>query len=151
MTYRYKDHHNRLQVECPPKTYKPLSIGAYRWIFEKGDIKNFQSQYEKFIDSPNPPKRYNDNSDIERRDTKFCEDMAYSMYISKENAKEGFMFFLERNKKKAFEKFGKYIAFAQLTEQDGTNSEIDSNGHFNHHPYETVDYENRFNIVANLQ
>jgi hypothetical protein len=91
MSFKYNEHHLRLQVECPPRTYKPLNIGAYRWIFEKGDAKNFQSQYEKFIDSPNPPKRYNDSSDVARRDTKFCEDMAYSMYISEEMAKESFM------------------------------------------------------------
>ncbi len=151
MNFKYNEHHRRLQVECPPRIYKPLNIGAYRWVFGKGDIRNFQSQYEKFIDDPKPPKRYNDDSDLTRRDTKFCEDMAYSTYVSEEKAKEGFMFFLERNKKKAFEKFGMYVAFAQLTEKDGVNGEIDTYGHFNHHPFANDDYENRFAVVANLQ
>jgi hypothetical protein len=153
MNFKYNKHHQRLQVECPPITYKPLNIDAYRWVFEKGDIRNFQSQYEKFIDNPNPPKRYNDNSDLDltNRDKIFCEDMAYSMYISEEKAKSGFIPFLKRYKQKSFEMFGKYVAFAQLTEQDGVNGEINDKGHFNHHPFETVNYENRFIIIADLQ
>ncbi len=103
MTFEYLEHHNRLQIECPPRNYKTLKIVAYRWIFEEGDEQNFQTQYEKFMKRfPNPskpPKRYNDISDIEKRGAKMCEDMAYSMYISIETAENGFLFFLEKYEK----------------------------------------------------
>lgn len=151
MDFKYKEHHNRLQAECPPKTYKPLDIDAYRWVFDEGDEQNFQTQYEKFMKRfPNPskpPKRYNDISDLEKRGAKMCEYMAYSMYTTAEKARDSFIFLSERFPKAVF---GKYIAFAKLTKQDGINSEIDENGHFNHHPFELVDYEKRFQIIANL-
>ncbi len=151
MNFKYEEHHKQLQVECPPKTYKPLNIGAYRWVFDKGNEQNFQTQYEKFMKRfPNPskpPKRYNDISDIEKRGTKMCEDMAYSMYITAEKASDGFAFLSERFPNA---EFGKYIAFAQLDKTDGVNGEIDENGHYNHHPFKSVDYENRFQIIASF-
>ncbi len=152
MIFKYLEHHNKLQVECPPKDYKSFKIAAYRWIFDEGNVQNFQTQYEKFMkrypNPSNPPKRYNDISDIEKQGTKMCEDMAYSMYVSVETAENGFVFFLERYKEKTFEMFGKNIASAEISEQDGVNSKIDNNGHFNHHPATTIDYEEKFQVVA---
>ncbi|MCC5944192.1 MAG: hypothetical protein JJT94_04605 [Bernardetiaceae bacterium] len=151
MDFKYKEHHKRLEVECPPKNYKSFRINAYRWVFEAGDERNFQTQYEKFMKRfPNPskpPKRYNDISDLKKRGKKMCEDMAYSMYITAEEAEHSFIFLSERFPKA---EFGKHIAFAEITEKDGVNSEIDNNGHFNHHPFEPVDYENRFQIIASF-
>ncbi len=151
MNYKYAEHHQRLQVECPPRAYKRINTDAFRWVFEDGDEKNFQTQYEKFMKNfpnpSNPPKRYNDISDLEKRGTKMCEDMAYSMYISAEKAAKSFSFLSERFPKAAF---GKYIAFAKITEEDGVNSDIDENGHFNHHPFVNDDYEKRFKIVASF-
>ncbi|GEM_PF-6145355 len=46
--FKYASEHSKLAVLCPPKDYKCSNIIAYRWIFEKDDIRNFQTQYEKF-------------------------------------------------------------------------------------------------------
>lgn len=131
-----------------------MTIAAYRWVFDKGDNRNFQTQYDKFMGtSPNaalPPKRYSDISDLDRRSIKMCEDMSLSMFDSMESAEKNFYFWKEdRNyQKKAFEIFGKNIAFAQINQEDGVNNSIDAKGHFNHHPAENTDYENIFNVIS---
>jgi len=102
---------------------------------------------KRFPNPSKPPKRYNDISDLEKRGIKMCEDMAYSMYITAEKAEEGFVFLSERFPKADF---GKHIAFAKLNEKDGVNGEIDENGHYNHHPFEPMNYENRFEIVSSF-
>ncbi len=76
MEFHYQKEHYKIAVECPPKDYQKLEIVAYRWVFEQGDEKNFQSQYEKDSKRKKPPRRYNDMSDLEK-----CERMALSMFL----------------------------------------------------------------------
>lgn len=142
MTFHYQEQFNKLVENCPPKNYKPLDITAYRWIFEDGDARNFQSQFEK------QPKRYNDMSDLEK-----CDSMALSMFTSVESAEKQFLFLKNerRMNEKAYSLLGKYIAIGNINEKDGVN-EIPANrfGHFNHHPAVDFNYHNQFKIIRDL-
>jgi hypothetical protein len=142
MTFHYQEQFDKLVENCPPNDYKPLNIMAYRWIFDAGDARNFQSQFEK------RPKRYNDLSDLEK-----CDSMALSMFNSAENAKKQFLFLKNerRMNENAYLLLGKHIAVGHIQETDGVN-EIPANkfGHFNHHPIVDFNYHNQFKIVSDL-
>lgn len=154
MVFKYQHYYDKLRVECPPGNYKPVRIVVYRWVFNFGDKRNFQTQYEKFLikfsNPSTPPRRYNDISDLEKREVKMCEDMSLSLFVSMDAAEKGFLFWKEdRNyQEKAFEIFGKYVASAEIFEEDGVNGPVDGNGHFNHHPFIGFDYETRFQIIS---
>jgi hypothetical protein len=151
MQYHYQNDYDKLSTDCPPKSYKPNNLKAFRWVFENiTDERNFQSQYEKHTKNPKPPKRYNDMNDLDK-----CEAMALSMFISLEFARKRF-FFLKNEQphpmnENAFRFLGSQIAEGNITEQDGVNQEPDRKGHFNHHPVEHFDYKTRFKIIESLK
>lgn len=142
MTFHYEKEYRKLKENCPPSDYEPLNITAFRWIFEEGNVRNFQSQFEK------NPKRYNDISDLEK-----CDSMALSMFNSAENARKQFLFLKNerRMNENAYRLLGKYIAVGHIKENDGVN-EVPANkfGHFNHHPAADFNYHNQFKIDTDL-
>jgi hypothetical protein len=148
MTFHYGEQYDKLTEECPPKDYKPLNIMAYRWVFDEGDERNFQSQFEKDMKRKNPPMRYNDMSDSEK-----CDRMALSMFNSADNAAKQFSFLkdVQRMDNRAYLLLGKHIAVGMILEKDGVN-EIPANkvGHFNHHPAVDFNYHNQFKIISEL-
>ena len=148
MTFHYKEHHNQLVVECPPKDYIPLNIVAYRWVFEQGDDYNFKSQFEKDMKRKKPPRRYNEMSDLEK-----CDRMALSMFNSLESAEKQFIFLRDEQQlnENAYIWLGKNISVGNIYEEDGVN-EIPANkfGHFNHHPVVDFNYHIRFKIIKHL-
>ena len=150
MRFHYQNDYDKLSIDCPPKSYKPQRIRAFRWVFEDiKDERNFQSHYEKHSKHPKPPKRYNDMSDVDK-----CDSMALSMFNSLENARKRFLFLKDEPpypmKENAFRFLGTHIAVGNINEQDGVNEEPDRKGHFNHHPMENFDYKTRFNILEHL-
>ena len=150
MRYHYQNDYDKLTVDCPPKSYKNKDIIAFRWVFEPmEDERNFQSQYEKHMQNPKPPKRYNDMSDVGK-----CEAMALSMFNTLENARKRFLFLKEEQphpmNENAYRFLGTHIAKGGIKENDGVNEEPDRKGHFNHHPFENFDYTTRFEIIDNL-
>lgn len=146
MKFHYEEDHNTLATDCPPKAYQQLDITAYRWVFEQGNEKNFQSQYEKDMKRKKPPRRYNDMTDLER-----CDRMALSFFESFESAENQFIFLrdIQNLREKAYIWLGINIAMGEITPEDGVN-EIPPNkhGHFNHHPAEGFDYPNKFQIIS---
>lgn len=151
MQFHYQTDYDKLNVDCPPKSYKPKNLKAFRWVFEDTqDQRNFQSQYEKHMKSPKPPKRYNDMSDIDK-----CDAMALSMFISLEYARKRFLFLKNEQpqpmNENAFRFLGTHIAVGDINEQDGVNEEPDRKGHFNHHPVKYFDYKIRFKIIESLK
>jgi hypothetical protein len=151
MRYHYQNDYERLTVDCPPKSYKPQKIFAFRWVFEQiEDERNFQSQYEKHMKSPKPPKRYNDMGDLDK-----CEAMSLSMFNTLENAKKRFLFLKDEQphpmNENAFRFLGTHIAKGEIIETDGVNQEPDRKGHFNHHPFENFNYKTRFQIIEALK
>ena len=83
MEFYYEEHHKKLSIECPPKSYKQEETDAYRWVFDDIENKdNFISQYEK------NPKRYNSKSDLGS-----CNGMSLSMYKDIESAIDSFYHF----------------------------------------------------------
>ena len=143
MDFKYQEDMNSLSnFQCPPADYKPLEIDAYRWVFD--DIKNpknFTPQYKS------QPRRFND-SNYKEEDK--CSFMSLSMFINQDSAKKRFEFLFQQKGKKAYKLFGTKIAYKKLTTQDGVNEKPNNIGHFNHHPYINVDYENQFIIVGDL-
>lgn len=143
MSFKYQDDMNTLSnFKCPPDNYKPLNIDAYRWVFDDiTDKRNFMPQFKS------QPKRFNSSN---HTDEEKCSFMSLSMFTNQESAKKRFKFFLQQKGENAYKLFGKKIAYKKLTNNDGVNSQIDKNGHFNHHPYSNVDYEKKFDIVGNI-
>lgn len=151
MQFHYQNDYDKLSVDCPPKSYKPKNLKAFRWVFEDiEDERNFQSQYQKHTKSPKPPKRYNDMSDADK-----CDAMALSMFISLEFARKRFLFLKNEQplpmNDNAFRLLGTHIATAEINVQDGVNEEPDRKGHFNHHPVEGFSYKIRFKIIESLK
>ena len=151
MRFHYQTYYDKLSVDCPPKSYSPKNLNAFRWVFEDiEDERNFQSQYEKHTKQPKPPKRYNDMKDIDK-----CDAMALSMFNSVENARKRFFFLKDEQphpmNENAYRFLGNHIAIGNITEQDGVNEEPDRKGHFNHHPVEHFDYKTRFKIIEYLK
>ena len=148
MIFHYKEQHKQLSIECPPIDYKPLNTVVYRWVFEEGDERNFQSQFEKDMNRKKPPRRYNEMSDLEK-----CDRMALSLFNSLESAEKQFKFLRDEQQlnENAYLWLGKNIAVGTIREEDGVN-EIPANkfGHFNHHPIEGFNYHNRFQIKRHL-
>ena len=150
MRFHYQNDYDKLSVDCPPKSYTPKRMKAFRWVFEDiKDGRNFQSQYEKHTKQPKPPKRYNDMSDAHK-----CDNMALSMFNSLENARKRF-FFLKNEQPQpmnnnAYRFLGTHIAEGEIDEEDGVNQEPDRKGHFNHHPVENFDYSIKFNNIESL-
>ncbi len=149
MKFHYQNDYDKLGVNCPPVSYKPMNLKAFRWVFEIGDERNFQSQYEKHTKSPKPPKRYNDMNDVDK-----CEAMALSMFSSAEFARKRFLFLKNEQpqpmNENAFRFLGRHIAVGDINEQDGVNEKPDRKGHFNHHPIAHFDYKTRFKIIESL-
>jgi hypothetical protein len=145
MEFYYEEHHKKLSVECPPKSYRQEDTDAYRWVYDDIDNdQNFISQYEK------KPKRFNAKSDWKR-----CEAMSLSMYKDIDNATDRFYYFKELMNEKVFGILGTKIAHALLTKTDGVNErgkygEEIIKGHFNHHPSKGHDYPKKFKIIASF-
>jgi hypothetical protein len=148
MKFLYETDFQQLKVDCPPTNYKPLNIKAYRWVYGAGDERNFQSQYEKDSKRKNPPKRYNDMSDLEK-----CERMALSFFVSLEFAEKNFFFWrdVQKMRENAYKFLGTGIAMGEISVSDGVNEiPADKRGHFNHHPAASVHYSNTFKIIVSF-
>ena len=151
MIFHYQNDYDKLNVECPPKSYKQSDIRAFRWVFNDiGNEKNFQSQYEKHYKYSKPPKRYNDMTDTDK-----CSNMALSMFNSLENARKRFLFLKNEQpvpmNENAYKFLGTHISVGEILKYDGVNEEPDRKGHFNHHPIEGFDYTTRFTIIESLK
>ena len=146
MVFHYNKDHLTVATNCPPLDYKPLNINAYRWVFHQNNNQNFQSQYEKDMKRKNPPKRYNDMTDLEK-----CERMALSMFVSFERAENQFYFLRDEQnlQENAYLWLGESIAIGEILASDGVNEpKINKFGHFNHHPALDFDYHNKFIIIS---
>lgn len=143
MKYKYQADFDKLKKKCPPETYTSRIINAHRWVFDTIDHEdNFKSQYHKH------PRRYNSKDD-ERK----CKGMALSMFINSKFARERFKFFRDEEGwgDRAYKELGTNIAYCKLTAKDGVNGHVDGNGHYNHHPLENNNYEERFEIKESLR
>ncbi len=59
--------------------------------------------------------------------------LALSFFNSEQAAKDRFDYFLQKNGKKIYKRFGTQIAKCEITENDGLNETPNDIGHFNHH------------------
>lgn len=147
MEFHYKEYHDILSVECPPKSYKSEETCAYRWVSDDiEESNNFIPQYHK------KPRRFNDKSDHKK-----CVAMSLSLYKDVGSAVERFVFFKEEQGmgERAFTILGRCIAEGILNENDGVNErkksgEVIETGHFSHHPALDYDYVKKFKIIASF-
>lgn len=49
-----------------------------------------------------------------------------------------------------YKNLGTNVASGNLIEEDGVNEEPSKDGHFNHHPTQETNYEERFEIIEKL-
>ncbi len=111
---------------------------VFRWVFDSiYDEENFTPQYHR------KPKRFLNSDDKTK-----CQAMGLSMFDSFDNAKQRFLFLKNSmGEKKAYESLGTKIAEGYLETTHGVNSLPDKNGHFTHHPSESINFVNIFSII----
>ncbi len=138
--FKYQTYLEKLQFPCPPQSYTQQNRKAFRWVFEADNEENFKPAYFK------NPKRFNEKLDEER-----CMAMGLSFFDNVKNSEERFLQLKKRLGQEAYKILGTQIAEGQIVEQDGVNSQIDSKGHFTHHPSIDFQYSNNMAIVKYLK
>lgn len=140
LTYKYQTDFESLGIACPPSDYRGSTMTVYRWVFDSiQHADNFTSQYHK------NPKRFLTKSDSEK-----CSAMALSMFKNLTAAEQRFAALKDSIGENVYKSLGTHVAVGEITEDDGVNGRIDTNGHFNHHCCLSCKYEERFRIVASL-
>lgn len=137
MTFLYETDLNALPIECPSADYRPMNTTAYRFVFDEIDNPdNFKPMFFK------NPRRANSMDDVQK-----CQAMALSLFENLEKAIVRFQKLKKQNGNTIYRTIGSHIAFANITEDDGVNSNVNAEGHFSHHPAVEGSYKDRFIIV----
>ena len=149
MKFRYCDDLEKLKVPCPPISYQPENRIAYRWIFENmHDERNFTPRF--YLAPPADIRKIEAIENPTKRDKRKCSYLALSMFDSEKNALDSFNFHKENLGENVYLFLGTNIAVGELTVKDGVQELPNQEGHFNHHPTENHNYENRFIKIAKL-
>lgn len=126
---------------CPPTDYTDNMIeNVFRFSADGVISENtFRTPYELNKDRM-PPQQ-----EIRKRMPFSCDLLALSFYRTEQEAKNAYSKF-----KAEIPKFKmKFLITGTIQCGDGKSSCPDDNGHFNHHPYITTNYQG-FNIVCQL-
>lgn len=149
MDYQFLEDFKKLSIKCPPQHYKPKNMTVYRWVF--GDIGNKNNFLPRWYILPDIElEKIELIKDSLERDSKKCDMLALSMFVTESDAKNRFEYFLNIQGKISYKRFGTNISKGEITMQDGVNEDANKIGHFNHHPVVKHQYENRFIIISKL-
>ena len=130
-----------LKITCPSANCISYQMQAYRFVYS--DIKHQDNFLPQAIKSQlarrNPARRINEEET--------CNDYALSLYAAEESARNMFNGLPKRVK----DLLGySHIACGIIQEQDGVNTKIEPDGHFNLHENMGIDIQSRFKIVGTL-
>jgi hypothetical protein len=149
MDYEFFEEFKKLSIKCPPEHYKSKNMPVYRWVFDDiNDENNFKPRW--YILPDVELEKVEQITDAMKRDTQKCSMLALSMFVSEDDAKNRFEYFLDTHGKKSYKRFGTNISKGEITENDGVNEAPNNAGHFNHHPVRGCEYEKRFIIISKL-
>jgi len=137
----YQKDYDQLNELCPPADYKATKIdSAFRWVSDRiGDRNNFRSQYHK------NPGRF-----LIREEREKCEALALSFFATMQAAQKQFRILKTHLGTNVYRTPGTRLAAGYLSASDGLSGPPDPHGHFNHHPFETACYAERFKIIDTL-
>lgn len=120
--------------QCPPPNAESVNIVAWRWTFNPFTENCFSP-----LGKINPKRILSGKVDK-------CSCWGLSMYSNQSDAENVFKE-LEFTVKNARKNIGDHVSCGNILESDGVITEIESNGHFDFHPYVNIDVSSKFNPV----
>lgn len=141
MKFKYQEYIKELSIECPPSSYEPKEMQAFRFVFEASHQKAKNNFLPVLI--INPSRQFNKSNDK-------CKGYALSLFDTKENLEKRYLT-LKQSFPNISETLGDQIAEGFIAKTDGLASKIDTRGHFSLHEFENTDLVNKFNITSSLE
>jgi hypothetical protein len=134
LIFKYEDYFRIHELDnCPPKTYKELTLIAYRYIFaDLDDERNFKPVY--LLDE-HYPKRLNAAKDLDMK----CKGFGLSLYREKNGAIANYKRWIAKTNGKFAKIVGSFIATIDIMETDGVCSDVENaDTHFTFHESQSV-------------
>jgi hypothetical protein len=123
---------------CPPHSCGEAERAGVRYVFARDMPRSFL-----------PPLSMKPERALTMEDINRCDSWALSFFVSAEQARELFER-IRKNSKNIHKKMGDSLARGEIAKSDGLCGEVDAEGHFSLHEYETARLDEKFVTFESL-